>query len=530
MMRTNVDAVVVGAGHNGLVAATLLADAGWNVLVCEAAAEPGGAVRSAEVTAPGFVTDLGSGFYPLGAASSVLGGLDLAAHGLTWRHAPLVLAHVFGTRAVVISRDLAQTADSLDAVSPGDGAAWRRAYQQWQRLREGVLGALFAPFPPVRAGLRLARTAGVPDLLRLVRFGLLSVRRYGLEEFPGEAARALLAGMTLHTDLGPDQTGGAVFGWLLGMLGQEVGYPVPEGGAGQLTAALVSRLAKAGGEVRCGAPVERVVVSHGRAVGVRLVGGELLAARRAVLADVPAPALYGTMLPPGVLPARLLDDLRRFEWDHATVKVNWALSGPVPWLAEPAGRAGTVHVAGDMAAMTRYASEIASGRIPSDPYLVVGQTTLADPTRSPAGTESLWAYTHLPRGLPWTADLLAAQAERMAATIEAAAPGFADLVLASHVQGPADLAAMDASLDEGAINAGTAQTYQQLVFRPLPGLGRADTPVDRLFLAGASAHPGGGVHGAPGANAARAALARAGAAGPVYTAGIRTAHRLIYGR
>jgi phytoene dehydrogenase-like protein len=230
-----------------------------------------------------------------------------------------------------------------------------------------------------------------------------------------------------------------------------------------------------------------------------------------------------------VLPARLLDDLRRFEWDHATFKVNWALSGPVPWLAEPARRAGTVHVAGDMAAMTRYASEIASGRVPADPYLVVGQTTLADPTRSPAGTESLWAYTHLPRGLRWTPTLLAAQAERMAAALEAVAPGFADLVLASHVQGPAELAAMDASLEEGAINAGTAQAYQQLVFRPLPGLGRADTPVDRLFLAGASAHPGGGVHGGPGANAARAALARASTAGPLYAASIRTAHRLIYG-
>src|SRR5262249_23729029 len=157
------------------------------------------------------------------------------------------------------------------------------------------------------------------------------------------------------------------------------------------------------------------------------------------------PALYGALLPPGVLPARLLDDLRRFEWDHATVKVNWALSGPVPWLAEPARRAGTVHVAGDMVAMTRYAGEIASGRIPPDPYLVVGQTTLAHPPRPPAGTESLWAYTHLPRGHRWTPAELAAQAERMVATIEAAAPGFTDLVLASHVQGPLDLAAMDAS-------------------------------------------------------------------------------------
>jgi phytoene dehydrogenase-like protein len=530
-MRTKVDAVVVGAGHNGLVAANLLADAGWDVLVCEAAGEPGGAVRSAGVTAPGFVTDLGSGFYPMAAASPVLAGLDLAAHGLVWRHAPLVLAHVLpGGRAVSISRDPAATAASLEAASPGDGAAWLAAYRHWQRLRGDVLAALFAPFPPVRAGARMLRRHGLPELLRLVRFGLLPVRRYGAEEFPGHAAAALLAGLTLHTDLGPDQAGGAVFGWLLAMLGQQVGFPAPQGGAGRLTAALVARLDRAGGQVRCGAPVRQVVVSGGAAVGVRLAGGELLTARRAVLADVTAPVLYGTMLPPSVLPARLRADLRRFEWDHATVKVNWALSGPVPWLAAPARLAGTVHLAGDMAQMGEYAAALAGGRMPQRPYLVVGQTTTTDPARSPAGTESLWAYTHLPRRRgPWPAAAVREQADRIAAAIEEAAPGFGALVLARHVQGPADLAALDANLDQGAINGGSAQPHQQLVFRPLPGLGRADTPVDRLYLAGASAHPGGGVHGGPGANAARAALARAGRAGPLYAAGIRAAHRLVHG-
>jgi phytoene dehydrogenase-like protein len=523
------DAVVIGAGHNGLVAANLLADAGWDVVVCEAASEPGGAVRSAEVTAPGFVTDLGSGFYPMAAASPVLNALDLGSYGLVWRRAPLVLAHVSGERAVTIAPDPAATAESLEAAGPGDGAAWLRVYEHWRRVRVPVLDALFAPFPPVRAGARLTRQVGVPELLRLVRFGLLPVRRWGQEEFRGDAARALVAGLTLHTDLGPDSSGGAVFAWLLAMLGQELGFPVPEGGAGRLSAALAERLGKAGGVLRCDTPADRVVVSGGRAVGVRLAGGEVVSARRAVLADVSATELYGRMLPPEVLPARLLDDLRHFEWDHATVKVNWALSGPVPWSAAAAGLAGTVHLAGDLADMGEYAAAIAGGRMPPVPYLVLGQTTTADPTRSPAGTESLWAYTRVPRQDRWTAAAVEEHAGRMAAAIEAAAPGFGDRVLARHVQGPAALAGMDGNLDQGAINAGTAGIHQQLVFRPLPGLGRADTPVDRLYLAGAAAHPGGGVHGGPGANAARAALARAGKAGAVYAATIRAAHRLTYG-
>ena len=528
MDHVQADAVVIGAGHNGLVAANLLADAGWDVVVCEAAGEPGGAVRSAEVTAPGFVTDLGSSFYPMAAASPVLNALDLGSYGLAWRRAPLVLAHVFGAEAVAIAPDPDGTAASLEAASPGDGAAWLRAYERWRELRVLVLAALFDPFPPVRAGARLARQVGVAELVRLARFGLLPVRRYGAEEFPGHAAAALLAGLTLHTDLGPDSSGGAIFAWLLAMLGQDVGFPVPEGGAGQLTAALATRLGKAGGVLRCGAPVEAVVVSSGRAVGVRLAGGELLTARRAVLADVSAPALYGSLLPADALPPRLLDDLRRFEWDHATIKVNWALSGPVPWLAGATAReAGTVHLAGDLAAMGEYAAAISAGRLPRAPYLVIGQTTTADPTRSPAGTQSLWAYTRVPRR-DWTTAAVREHADRMAAAIEAAAPGFADLVLARHLQGPGDLAGMDGNLDQGALNAGTAGVHQQLVFRPLPGLGRADTPVDRLYIAGASAHPGGGVHGGPGANAARAALARAGRAGPLYAAVIRAAHRLVY--
>ena len=524
-----VDAVVVGAGPNGLVAANLLADAGWDVLVLEAASEPGGSVRTGEITAPGFRNDLCSAFYPLGAASPVLTELDLERHGLRWRHAPDVLAHVLpDDRCVVLSRDLERTAASLATFAPQDADAWRAEYANWQRIREPLLDALTRPFPPVRAGGRLVRALGAADLLRLARMITLPVRRFGLEHFAGEGARVLLAGAAMHTDLGPDQAASGVFGWLLGMLGQDIGFPVPEGGAGCLTDALLRRLTSAGGRVVCDRPVSDVLVAGGRALGVRCADGELVRARRAVLADVPAPILYRDLVGAEHLPARLLSDVDRFAWDDATVKVDWALSGPVPWTAPEAARAGTVHLDADLDGLAGISNDLACGRVPRDPFLLLGQMTTADPTRSPKGTESVWAYTHVPRGQRWTPDRLRRRADRIEHVIERHAPGFTSRVLARAVTGPDGLQEHNPSLVEGAINAGTAGIHQQLVFRPVPGLGRADTPVDGLYLASASAHPGGAVHGAPGANAARAALARAGWAGPAYRGVVRTLNRVLY--
>ncbi|CCH31088.1 phytoene desaturase family protein [Saccharothrix espanaensis] len=523
------DAVVVGAGPNGLVAANLLADEGWSVLVLEAAAEPGGAVRTAEITAPGFRNDLFSAFYPLGVASPVLRGLGLTDYGLTWVHAPEVLAHVFPDgRTALLSRDLERTAESVGAFAPGDATAWRAEFERWRRVRDDLLGAVLRPFPPVRPGLRLLRGLGASDALRFARMVAQPVRAFGDERFAGDGAKILLAGNALHTDLGPDHAGGAVFGWLLAMLGQDVGFPVPQGGAGELARALVRRLDARGGRVECGRPVSRVVVADGRALGVRDAHGEFVRARRAVLADVPAPPLYLDLVGPDHLPARLLDDLDRFHWDDATIKVDWALSGPVPWLSEDARRAGTLHLGTDLDGLADFANDLACRRVPRTPFLLLGQMTTTDPTRSPAGTESVWAYTHVPRGDAWSADRLRERADLVEQVVERHAPGFRDLVLARSVSGPAELRARDRSLDGGAINAGTSAVHQQLVFRPTPGLSRADTPIDRLFLASASAHPGGGVHGACGANAARAALARHGHAGGAYRAVVGALQRALY--
>lgn len=535
------DAVVIGAGPNGLVAANVLADAGWDVLVLEARPEPGGGVHSSGGLAPGFVTDTCSAFYPLAAASRVIHALELERYGLRWTHAPAVLAHpLLDGGCALLHRDLDETAASLEALGRGDGDAWRRLYGLWSELGDALLDALFTPFPPVRAGLRLAARVRAAGGLRLARFLLLPVRRLAEEEFRGPGSM-LIAGCSLHTDLFPEAAASSVYGWLLAMLGQQYGFPVPVGGAGQLTAALVRRLESRGGTLRCDTPVDEVVIRRGRAVGVRTRGGDEVPVRRAVLADVVAPMLYGGLVSWEHLPPRLRDDMGRFQWDYSTVKLDWALSGPVPWAAPQAGQAGTVHISAGMDEMTEYCAHISMGRVPANPYVLLGQMTTSDSSRSPAGTEYLYGYTHLPRSVRgdagedgitgrWDAreqDALAARIER---SIERFAPGFRDRIVDRRVLCPPQLQEHNANLVGGALNGGTTAVHQQLVFRPTPGLGRPETPVRSLYLASSSAHPGGGVHGACGSNAARAALrAGHGVRRVVANGAVTTAQRILTG-
>lgn len=515
------DAVVVGAGPNGLVAANLLADAGWSVLVLEAQPTPGGAVRSDREVHPAYVHDTFSAYYPLGIASPVLQGLHLERHGLTWSHAPAVLGHPLrgsdgATTWALLQRDPHDTAAGLDALAPGDGQAWLDLYDAWDAVGDDLVAALLTPFPPVRRGAAtlagLARHASMlPDVLLPV---LTSTRR----RFRGEGARALLAGNAGHSDLPLDGIGSGVFALMLAMTGQRFGFPVPQGGAQALTDALVRRLEAAGGELRCDTAVRRVVTHGGRVEGVVLTAGERVHAP-VVLGDVLAPALYA-MLDPDDVPLRAKVGLRRFRMDPGTVKVDWALSGPVPWETPPSTMPGCLHVSDDVADMRRALEQVDDGLAPERPFMLAGQMTTTDAFRSPEGTESMWAYTHVPQASEhrgdadpsgsitgrWDHDDLERMGDRMQQRLEERAPGFADLVVGRRVMGPHELHARDANLVGGAVGGGTSRIGQELVLRPVPGLGRAETGVRGLYLASSSAHPGGGVHGAPGANAARAAL------------------------
>lgn len=513
------DVVVIGAGPNGLVAANLVADAGLDVLVLEEQSEPGGAVRSEELTLPGYTHDTFSAFYPFAVASPAIQGLELERWGLRWRRSPLVVAHPTpdGTTAA-ISQDMEETAASLDEFAPGDGRAWKRLYEFWARIEGPFMEAFTTPFPPAAAGLKLARRLGPGGIVRMGEAGLIPLRRFTDSRFRGAGGGLLLAGNALHADLTPDTPGSAFFGLVLCGIGQHLGFPVPEGGAGRLTEALVGRLKSGGGSIRCANRVSEVVVENGRARGVRLADGELIPAPGGVLADVGAPQLYRELLPPEAVPRHVRLGMRRFRYDYSTVKLDFALSGPIPWTSERARQAGTVHVGESLDFLTEVTQGLERGVIPARPFLIVGQYSMADPTRAPEGHDTAWAYAHVPqqtardadgelRGI-WDEDELAIFASRMEAQIERLAPGFGRLVLARNILGPHELERRDRNLVGGALNGGTAKPRQQLFLRPVPGLGRPETPVDGLYLASASAHPGGGVHGAPGAIAARALLRR----------------------
>jgi phytoene dehydrogenase-like protein len=497
-----VDAIVIGSGPNGLAAAIRLSEAGRQVVVLESAGRPGGAVQTEELTLPGFLHDTFSSVYPAAAASPVFARMPLADHGLEWVHPRACSAHPLPDgRAGVLYRDLDETARSLDALRAGDGRRWAAFARPFLDAFDAVRITMLSGFPPVSGPLRLLARAGPVRTLALAR--LLPSSTVGLARrlFEDEASRAWLYGAAMHGDTPPGKAGGAIAAFYLNLLGHAVGWPSPRGGAGRLTDALVSHLAGLGGEIRTGACVVRVLASARQVTGVEIEGGERVAAP-IVVADVMPDALV--RLAGDELSAWYRGGLSRYAYGPATIKVDWALGGPIPWANEEVAGAGTVHVGGGERELLASVAAAERG-LPERPFLLVGQQSVADPSRAPEGRHTAWAYTHGPQhGVDWAA-AEDRHVERIEEQVERFAPGFRDRILARHVLGPAELQRRNANLVGGDVGGGSYR-LRQVVFRPLPSLSPYRTPLRGLFLGSAAAFPGGAVHGVPGDAAARAAL------------------------
>ena len=463
------DAVVVGSGPNGLVGAITLAEAGWSVLVVEAAETAGGGVRSAELTLPGFVHDVCSAIQPLTKASLRLAAMPLAEHGLELIDPPAPLAHPLDDgSAVLLERSVDETAAGLGA----DGAAYSRLMkplvEQRDKLVPFVLGRFPIPRHPLVAG----------------RFGLLALRSaVGLaRRFEGDRARGLFAGLAAHSIQDLRRSPTASFGLVLALFGHTHGWPFVRGGSQRLTDALVSHLRSLGGEIETGRHVDSVdELPPSRVTMLDLTPGQVLrvAGHR--------------------LPGRYIRALRRYRYGPGVFKVDWALEGPVPWAAEGCARAATVHLGGTLEEIAASEASVARGEESERPFVLVAQQSLFDASRAPAGKHTLWAYCHVPNGS--RVDMT----ERIEAQVERFAPGFRDLVLARSVRGPAEIERHNENYVGGDINGGV-QDLRQLYTRPIVSLDPYSTPADGLYICSSSTPPGGGVHGLCGYYAAQSAL------------------------
>jgi phytoene dehydrogenase-like protein len=497
------DALVIGSGPNGLTAAIRLAQAGRRVLVLEAAGRPGGAVMTEELTLPGFHHDTFSSVYPAAAASPVYAAMPLARHGLSWIHPGACYAHAVSSdgAAVGLYREMDATTASIDVLSPGDGDRWRSFAAPYVASFDALRATMLAGFPPVSGPARLLAGIGVRGMVDFVRLLLMPAEALARELFRGGGPQGWLLGAAMHSDVLPSASGSAVAAAYLNLLGHGAGWPSPAGGAGNLVAALIGYLEELGGEVRTGATVTRIASEHGRVVGVELAGGERILARQ-VIANVMPDALL--RLTGHALGGRYAAGLGRYRYGPATLKVDWALDGPIPWVSPIAREAGTVHVGGDAAEVLETTSITARG-LPERPFLLLGQQSVADPSRAPAGKHTAWAYTHGPHSVDWVAER-EPHVERIEAQVERFAPGFRDRILARHVLGPGDLQRRNANLVGGDVGGGS-YTLDQVIFRPLPSVSPYRTPIRGLYLTGAATFPGGAAHGVSGHAAASVALA-----------------------
>jgi phytoene dehydrogenase-like protein len=464
------DAVVVGAGPNGLTAAARLASAGAKVLVLERDEHPGGGTRSAELLVPGVVQDVCSAVHPFGVASPAFRALALEEHGLRWSHPPIALAHPLDDGdAVLLHRSLEDTATGLD----GDADAYCRLVApllaRWDDLLPALLGPVLA-VPPHPVALGRFGLAGVLPITVLAR------------RFRTPRARALLAGLAAHSiqPLTTPLTG--ALGLSLALAAHASGWPFAEGGSQAIADALGKAIASNGGEL---------VTDHD------VAGLDELPSTTVTLLDVTPSQLVA--MSEGRLAGWAGRAYRRFRHGPGACKVDYVLSGPMPWTSAEARQAGTLHLGGDLRELVASERAPSKGQIPEQPFVLVTQPTVADSTRAPAGTHVLWAYCHVPPGSPFDASA------RIDAQLDRFAPGWRDLIVARGVRRAVDLERYNPNYVGGDI-VGGAMSPRQIVARPRLSLRPYDTPLPGVLLCSASTPPGGAVHGMCGWHAAGRAI------------------------
>jgi phytoene dehydrogenase-like protein len=462
------DALVIGAGPNGLAAAIEIARAGRSVLLYEGNSTIGGGMRSAELTLPGFIHDVCSAVHPLAAGSPFFSQLPLQKYGLEFVFPPASLAHPFddGT-AIVIDRSIDVTAERLGK----DRSSYRRVFaplvERWDTLAPDLLGPIGMPRHP----------------FAMARFGLNAIRPaagFAEAKFQEDKTRTLFAGLAAHSFLSLYSAGTTAFGLVLGVLAHTVGWPVTSGGSQSLANALAAHLTELGGEI---------VTNH------RVESLSKLPPTRAILCDVTPRQLIS--LAGDSLTSGYRRRLERYRYGPAAFKMDWALNAPVPWKAAECSTAATVHLGGSFAEILESEWTAAHGRVSVKPFVLVAQPSLFDSTRAPAGQHTLWAYCHVPNG--WSVDV----SDAIEQQIERFAPGFRDCIVARSVMTPADLERHNPNLVGGDINGGI-QDLAQMFLRPTSGM--YSTSKDGLYLCSSSTPPGGGVHGLCGFHAARVAL------------------------
>ncbi len=471
MAATEYDAVVVGAGPNGLVGAITLARAGWKVLLLEAAPTVGGGLRSAALTDEGFVHDICATVHAIGQASPAFAELDLGDRGVEWCHAPIPLAHPLeGRPAALLRRDVVATAAAFGA---HDERGYSRQIGPLVTDADAIAASILSPFHIPTSTLAAARFG---------RSAFRSVDGFARRHFESDEPRALLAGLAAHSMLPLDAKATAGYGLFLGLLAHAHGWPVARGGSVRMADALAAILREHGGEIATDHTVRDL---------------RALPPARAVLLDITPRQLLRVAA--AQLTGRSRRALERYRYGPGVFKIDWALHEPIPWSDPEVGRAGTVHLGGRLEEIAAAEAEVHAGGHPRRPYVILVQPTVADPSRAPAGAAIAWAYCHVPNGS--TVD----QTDAIEGQVERFAPGFRAAIRSRATMNTTAFEAHDANYVGGDINGG-AGDLRQLFTRPHPSLHPWSTTIPGVYLCSSSTPPGGGVHGMCGLHAARRAL------------------------